>query len=400
MDQEQKGLNKHENRRRRGQGMLEFALALPIFLMLVLGVIEFGRLLAVVSSVTTAAREGARYGSAAGLNNGSPNVAYYNDCQGMRDAAKRVGFFAGIQDTNIDIGYFDEDSRAVVPDPAGYASTNQCDGTTSEYSYDPSKGPRVVMRVTVQFEFLFLTLPAFPISSQSARTIVTQVEMDVTPGQITPAPPKTATPTPSGTWFTPTLTASLTETPIPSETPTITGTLPTPTATPTETLTPTVTNTPTLTITPTPLPPCGFLHVGSWIAHSSTQFGFYVYNDSGVSGNPYPAEDIWIRSILVEWASSAKNQGKSVTLNKINFNGVAFYTGNPGENYSPQSVGFGSAAGPQLGPSSNGPLDFYFFVDPGTSLINLSASITIEHKDAATGQIVDCPYPPNPFMPR
>jgi hypothetical protein len=398
MVHEHKRLNVYENRRRRGQGMLEFALALPVFLMLVLGVIEFGRLLAVVSSVTTAAREGARYGSAAGLNDGSPMVPYYNDCQGMRDAARRVGFFAGIQDANIAIGYFDADSRSVVPDPTGYAATNQCTGTTSTYSYDPARGPRVVMKVSVPFKFLFLSLPAFPISSQSARTIVTQVDMDVTPGEITPAPPKTATPTPSGTWFTPTLTASLTETPTPSETPTITGTLPTATATPTETLTPTTTNTPTVTITPTPLPPCGFVSVGSWFSSGTNQFGFYVYNSSGVSSNPYPPEDIWIRSIMVEWISTAKNEGKYVTLNNIKF-GVAYYTAPGGGDTSPVNVGFGSTAGPHLGPSSNGPLEFYFNVDPGTSVSITAASVVIEHPDS-NGDVVDCTYPPNPFKPR
>ncbi len=316
---EQKRLNVHETRRKGGQGMLEFALALPVFMMLVLGVIEFGRLLAVVSSVTTAAREGARYGAAAGLNSGSPEVPYYNDCQGMRDAARRVGFFAGIQDTNIHIGYFDVDSRSVVPDPGGYAATNKCTGTTSTYSYDPSKGPRVVMRVSVQFKFLFLSLPAFPISSQSARTIVSQVEMDVTPGDITKAPTKTETPTPEGTWYPPTPTASITSTATASETPTPTGTwyTPTPTFTPTETLTPTSTHTPT--ITPTPIP-CLFVHLGSGIVTGTNQYGFFVYNDSGASGNQYPSQNVWIRWISVEWRS--KNASKQVDLDHINFSGA------------------------------------------------------------------------------
>jgi len=396
MIHELRRLNKCENRRRRGQGMLEFALALPVFLMLVLGVIEFGRLLAVVSSVTTAAREGARYGSAAGLNDGSPMVPYYNDCQGMRDAAKRVGFFAGIQDANIHIGYYDADSGSVVPDPAGYLAGNQCTGSTSSYDYKPSKGPRVVLRVSVQFKFLFLSLPAFPISSQSARTIVTQVEMDVTPSGKTAAPPKTATPTPSGTWFTLTPTSTASETPIPTETPTITGTLPTATATASETPTPTVTYTPTMTITPTPLPPCGFVHVGSWIASGTNQYGFFIYNDSGVSGNPYPGEDIWVRSISIDWES--KNSTKSVTLNNIKF-GVTFYTAKTGGDPPPVNVGFGNGAGPHLNSSSNGQLDFFFNVDLGTSVVIKTAAVIIEHKDAS-GQYVDCDYPPNPFSPK
>ncbi len=59
--------NPHTNRR-HGQGMVEFALALPIFLLLVFGVIEAGHLLMTYSAVYSAAREGARYGAAvAGL---------------------------------------------------------------------------------------------------------------------------------------------------------------------------------------------------------------------------------------------------------------------------------------------------------------------------------------------
>ena len=74
-------LSKHKNHKSRGQGLLEFALALPIFLLLVLGVIEFGRLLAVVSSVTTAAREGARYGSASGSDTVAGPFYYRGGCR-------------------------------------------------------------------------------------------------------------------------------------------------------------------------------------------------------------------------------------------------------------------------------------------------------------------------------
>src|SRR5574340_728 len=50
--------------RKRGQSMVEFALAFPIFLMIVIGIMEFGRLFITYTSVFAAAREGARYGAA------------------------------------------------------------------------------------------------------------------------------------------------------------------------------------------------------------------------------------------------------------------------------------------------------------------------------------------------
>lgn len=44
----------------RGQALLEFALILPILLMLVLGIIEFGRVWSIDERVSDATREGAR----------------------------------------------------------------------------------------------------------------------------------------------------------------------------------------------------------------------------------------------------------------------------------------------------------------------------------------------------
>jgi len=48
--------------RERGQGLTEFALILPVLLLLVLGIVEFGYVFTVYSGLFNAAREGARYG--------------------------------------------------------------------------------------------------------------------------------------------------------------------------------------------------------------------------------------------------------------------------------------------------------------------------------------------------
>ena len=65
-----------ERKKEDAQGMVEFALILPVLLMMLLGIMEGGRLLFFYSSVTTASREGARYGSAVGLAN---DVSRYQD---------------------------------------------------------------------------------------------------------------------------------------------------------------------------------------------------------------------------------------------------------------------------------------------------------------------------------
>ena len=64
--------NKHA---RRGAVMVEMALVLPLFLMLVLGIIEFGRAMMVANLVTNSAREGARMAVLDGSTNTEVNNA-------------------------------------------------------------------------------------------------------------------------------------------------------------------------------------------------------------------------------------------------------------------------------------------------------------------------------------
>ena len=60
-------------RRNEGAAMVEMALVLPLFLLLVYGVIDFGRLLFTANSMATAVREGARRAAVLpGLGNAAP----------------------------------------------------------------------------------------------------------------------------------------------------------------------------------------------------------------------------------------------------------------------------------------------------------------------------------------
>ncbi len=51
------------HRGRMGSAIVEMAMVLPIFILLVVGIVEFGRVLMVQQVITNAAREGARAGS-------------------------------------------------------------------------------------------------------------------------------------------------------------------------------------------------------------------------------------------------------------------------------------------------------------------------------------------------
>lgn len=55
-------------KRRRGQAMVEFALVLPIFVLLVFGIMEFGLMFHQYMVVTAASREGARTAAVGGTD--------------------------------------------------------------------------------------------------------------------------------------------------------------------------------------------------------------------------------------------------------------------------------------------------------------------------------------------
>jgi Flp pilus assembly protein TadG len=81
-----------------GQAIVEFALAIPLMLVMAFGVIEFARLMFSYSMVVSAAREAARYGSTA---------ENYQDCAGIQAAATRIGSLAGVQAGDVQISYDD-----------------------------------------------------------------------------------------------------------------------------------------------------------------------------------------------------------------------------------------------------------------------------------------------------
>lgn len=63
------------NTKERGSAMVEFALVLPIFIVLVFGIIQFGLALNRVQAYQAAAREGARVGSLENSSNGDISSA-------------------------------------------------------------------------------------------------------------------------------------------------------------------------------------------------------------------------------------------------------------------------------------------------------------------------------------
>lgn len=154
----------------KAQGIVEFALVLPLLLILVFGIIEAGRLLFIYSAVLSSSREAARYGSAAGEIPGY--IPYYGDCNGIRAAAMRIGRFAGISPTDVSISY------------------DHGPGSSSNFAICPlggddhiSLGDRITVQVVATFQPLLpiVNFRPIPISAITRRTIVKDVAIEGTP---------------------------------------------------------------------------------------------------------------------------------------------------------------------------------------------------------------------------
>lgn len=155
--------------RTKAQTMVEFALILPILLMIVYGLLEVGRLIFIYSTVVSASREAARYGSATGLNVAG-GVIRYKDCAGIRAAAQNVDFLDVISEANISITY------DKGPGTANYAT---CPVVPSETQVNTPPLSRIKVQVSGTFTPLAAIVPLNPITitSSNARTIIGSVQI-------------------------------------------------------------------------------------------------------------------------------------------------------------------------------------------------------------------------------
>ena len=76
-----------QNTSRRAQAMVEFAIALPVLMLVLVGIFEAARMVFTYAAVNNAAREASRYASAYGIGEGG--VEKYKDCAFIVDWATR-----------------------------------------------------------------------------------------------------------------------------------------------------------------------------------------------------------------------------------------------------------------------------------------------------------------------
>jgi Flp pilus assembly protein TadG len=162
------GKGSARSRHTSGQALVEFALVIPIILMLMMGIVDFGRLMFALVSISNATREASRYASVRGSDLDGENQI--TDCDGIASIARGTAFLFELN--SITVSY--ERNGTVYATCASPPSAEAL-----------QMGDRVVVSTTATIRILTPMIsnivPAFPVWFTSARTIVPGgVQVDAT----------------------------------------------------------------------------------------------------------------------------------------------------------------------------------------------------------------------------
>lgn len=152
-------------KKEQGQSLAEFALIMPILLLLTMGIIDFGRVLMTYTQQSAAVRNALRYGVIIGYAESSPGERpNYTNCNAMRDIAGSA-FFANVISVQVD---FLKTSGAIVP----------CNQNDSLLAQKLVNGDRLRIIVQSQVELITPFFPkTLPIVIQGQRTLVKEIAL-------------------------------------------------------------------------------------------------------------------------------------------------------------------------------------------------------------------------------
>jgi hypothetical protein len=149
----------------QGQALVEFGLILPVLLLIVTGIIDFGQVAITYVQSLSALRNAARFAEVAGFATIPGQPVRYLDCAGMEDAANDI-LFAGNQ--NIEITYYKADDYPTT--------TYKCETVTAD-ALRNGDILEIVSSARVQFITPFVSgiVPDLNIQFTARRTIVKSI---------------------------------------------------------------------------------------------------------------------------------------------------------------------------------------------------------------------------------
>lgn len=160
---------KNKLRGARAQALVEFSIALPVMLLMLVGIMEVGRMIVTYALVNNASRDAVRYASAVGQGDASPNNTKYNDCAAIKGIAAKSAFIVAL--SSVTIKYYD----------AAGTYIGTCDATSGA---DPDISVDSSYRVTVEVNASYKpVINLIPIGQKnfkaiSSRTILGIFKLD------------------------------------------------------------------------------------------------------------------------------------------------------------------------------------------------------------------------------
>ncbi len=165
---------------KRAQAMVEFAIAMPVLLLMLYGLMEFGRMVFIYSLVNTASRDAVRYASAYGYSD--DGYLKYRYCAGIRAVAKQAAYIVPLVNSNITITYDSGPNTSSL-------FVNGCNNDNPNAAGEDTRvgninsGTRVTVTVQATYTPLigFLKLTPKALSSTNSRTILGVLSLNTYP---------------------------------------------------------------------------------------------------------------------------------------------------------------------------------------------------------------------------
>lgn len=155
---------KQKTRGHRAQAMVEFAIALPVLMALLVGIMEVGRMVFMYALVVNASRDAVRYASAVGKTDDGLYYKYKN-CLYIKGVAQKSAYIVPIPASAISITYTDKDGL----------NPQVCDRTTiGDDDIIVKSGYRVTVTVQANYSPIIKLIPlgTRTFTSTSSRTIL------------------------------------------------------------------------------------------------------------------------------------------------------------------------------------------------------------------------------------
>jgi Flp pilus assembly protein TadG len=156
----------------RAQAMVEFAIALPVLLMMLFGIIEVSRMAFMYAMVVNSSRDAVRYASAYGRSDNG--YLKYSYCTGILKVAKDSGFF--LPNPVVTITYDSGPSTSTLGTCDLFASPWE----DSDILNVAESGDRVTVTVSVQYKPLVPLIPlrTTTFKATSSRTLLGILQLD------------------------------------------------------------------------------------------------------------------------------------------------------------------------------------------------------------------------------